>query len=183
MKKYKDLLAPHEKLVHVANLHWSTQLDSIFIFLIGLVLYYLSFVYLTKELRDFMNIMITLMILYGGFRFLLEYLRHRSSFFLITNERILIQIGLFRTSSMAIALRRIQTVEVSQTLWGQILGFGTIKIVGIGINTLNKFEMVDKPHLFRQKLQVAIDGRNEDSSSSSTHTKIQPTKPSPKPRR
>lgn len=161
-KRIKALLAPHEKLIYIGNLHWFLFKESMITLIITLSLYYFSFAYFSAQTRDFLNIIITLLFVYALFRFLLEYLKHSSSFFLITNERILIQVGLFKTTSMSIALPKIQTIEVGQTLWGQLLGYGTINIMGVGINTMNKFEMVANPNVFRQRLQTAIDGEGSE---------------------
>ncbi len=184
-KRLKQLLAPHEKLIYIGHLHWFLFKESITTLILTTSLYYFSFVYFSAQLRDFLNIIITLLFFYAAFKFLLEYLKHTSSFFLITNERILIQVGLFKTTSMAIALPKIQTIEVNQTLFGQMLHYGTINIMGIGINTMNKFDMVAHPNIFRQKLQTAIDGEDtEVIIEEHVHSpKKESTTPRPRPRR
>ncbi|TAE75945.1 MAG: hypothetical protein EAZ85_01335 [Bacteroidetes bacterium] len=182
-KRVKELLAPHEKLIYIGHLHWFLFKESVITLILTTSLYYFSFVYFSAQLRDFLNIIITLLFFYAAFKFLLEYLKHNSSFFLITNERILIQVGLFKTSSMAISLPKIQTIEVNQTLFGQMLGYGTVTIMGVGINTMNKFDMVSNPNIFRQRLQTAIDGEGSEPIIEQTIHKTRETAPRPRPRR
>jgi uncharacterized membrane protein YdbT with pleckstrin-like domain len=49
-------------------------------------------------------------------------------------------------------LNKIETVNVDQSIWGRIFGFGTITIVGTG-GTRELVDSISKPLEFRRKFQ------------------------------
>lgn len=84
-----------------------------------------------------------------------------SSEFAVTNRRVLIKVGIFSPHSLDLLLTKVEGVGVDQTIWGRLLGFGTIIVSGTG-GTHEKFDRIADPLEFRRHVQnratMASDG-------------------------
>jgi len=72
--------------------------------------------------------------------------------FAITNKRVVIKTGLISRKTIELNLNKIESVNVDQTIFGRIFGFGSITIIGIG-GTREAFVNIRKPLEFRKKFQ------------------------------
>jgi uncharacterized membrane protein YdbT with pleckstrin-like domain len=72
--------------------------------------------------------------------------------FAITNKRIIIKTGLISRHTVELNLSKIESVNVDQCIFGRILGYGTIIIVGTG-GTRETFSIIQDPIVFRKKFQ------------------------------
>jgi uncharacterized membrane protein YdbT with pleckstrin-like domain len=72
--------------------------------------------------------------------------------FAITNKRVVIKTGLISRKTIELNLNKIESVNVDQTVFGRLFGFGTITIIGIG-GTREAFINIRKPLEFRKKFQ------------------------------
>jgi uncharacterized membrane protein YdbT with pleckstrin-like domain len=72
--------------------------------------------------------------------------------FVITNRRIIIKTGMFARKSVEMNLSKIESVNVDQTIFGRLFGYGSITIIGTG-GTREEFDNIAKPLLFRRTFQ------------------------------
>lgn len=79
-------------------------------------------------------------------------IRKTTSEFVITNKRVIMKTGLISRRTFEMNLQKIESVNVDQSFWGRILGFGTVSIIGTG-GTRESFPDISKPLLFRRKFQ------------------------------
>jgi uncharacterized membrane protein YdbT with pleckstrin-like domain len=84
--------------------------------------------------------------------FIYPYIRQITSEFVITNKRVVVKRGLFARTTFEMNLNKIETVNVDQSIWGRIFGFGSITIVGTG-GTREVAQSISKPLEFRRKFQ------------------------------
>ena len=84
--------------------------------------------------------------------FIYPYIRQITNEFVITNRRVVVKRGLFARTTFEMNLNKIETVNVDQSIWGRIFGFGTITIVGTG-GTRELVGSISKPLEFRRKIQ------------------------------
>ena len=84
-----------------------------------------------------------------------SYIRYRSSEFGITNNRVLIKVGLIRRNSHETMLSKIEGIQVDQGILGRLFNYGSIIIKGTG-GTSNPFKQIDAPLEFRKKVQEQI---------------------------
>jgi uncharacterized membrane protein YdbT with pleckstrin-like domain len=161
MSYAKSNLSPGEKLVYHTTQHWILFIESVSIILTAFLIFYLSNVYVGGEGAVYINYMAYATLFFGLFKFGHEYIRHHTSEFVVTTERVIIKVGVFQRTSLAMPLSKIESIEVNQTLMGQILDFGTIHITGTGTAT-SKFELINHPGTFRRKLQFASEMDEED---------------------
>ena len=79
-------------------------------------------------------------------------IRQMTSEFVITNKRVIIKTGFISRKTFEMNLHKIESVNVNQSLWGRILRFGTVTIIGTG-GSKEFFFDISKPLLFRRKFQ------------------------------
>jgi uncharacterized membrane protein YdbT with pleckstrin-like domain len=79
-------------------------------------------------------------------------IQQATSEFVITNKRIIIKIGLIARRTLEMNLNKIETVNVDQSIFGRILGFGKITVIGTG-GTREVFNNISKPMKFRKAFQ------------------------------
>jgi len=72
--------------------------------------------------------------------------------FVITNKRVIIKIGLISRKTLELNLSKIESVNVVQSIFGRILGYGSIVLVGTG-GTKEVFFNIRNPLMFRKKFQ------------------------------
>jgi len=84
--------------------------------------------------------------------FIYPYIRQITNEFVITNKRVVVKRGLVSRYTFEMNLNKIETVNVDQSIWGRIFGFGTITIVGTG-GTREVVDSISKPLEFRRKFQ------------------------------
>lgn len=75
-----------------------------------------------------------------------------TSEYAITNRRVIIKTGFISRQTFEMNLSRIESVEVDQSFWGRILGYGSITIIGTG-GTRELFNNISNPLKFRKVFQ------------------------------
>ena len=75
-----------------------------------------------------------------------------TSEFAITNKRIVIKTGLISRQSLEINLSKVESINVEQTFFGRMLGYGTIVVRGTG-GTQEPFPNISHPLMFRRRFQ------------------------------
>ena len=72
--------------------------------------------------------------------------------FAVTNKRVIVKTGLISRRTLEMNLNKIESVNVDQTIFGRLLGYGTITIIGTG-GTRESFPNISHPIEFRKKFQ------------------------------
>lgn len=72
--------------------------------------------------------------------------------FAVTNRRVIVKTGLISRKTLEMNLSKIESVNVDQSIFGRLLGYGTITIIGTG-GTRESFPNISEPILFRKKFQ------------------------------
>ncbi len=75
--------------------------------------------------------------------------------FVVTNKRVIVKLGIVHKRTSEIFLNKVETVGVDQTIWGRMLGFGTIAVRGTG-GTTEEFHKIANPFEFRRQVQEQI---------------------------
>ncbi len=72
--------------------------------------------------------------------------------FALTNKRVIIKEGLISCRSLEIAISKVESVAVDQSIMGRILGYGTLVVRGTG-GTNEPFYRISNAMTFRRKFQ------------------------------
>jgi hypothetical protein len=74
----------------------------------------------------------------------------------VTNHRVVIKVGLVSRRTIEMMLTKIESIEVKETAFGRMLGYGTIVVIGTG-GTPEPFPRVAHPLQFRTAVQQQIE--------------------------
>ena len=74
----------------------------------------------------------------------------------VTNKRVVHKEGFIATRTDEMKLDRVETVELEQPILGRILGYGDVKITGMGVSDVI-FRKVAKPFEVKKAIDSALD--------------------------
>jgi uncharacterized membrane protein YdbT with pleckstrin-like domain len=89
----------------------------------------------------------------GAATLLGAWLRQANSEFAVTTSRVILKTGFASRRTIEIKLARVESVQVDQDLFGRLLNYGTIMVIGTG-GTREPFTLIDNPQGFRRAVQV-----------------------------
>jgi uncharacterized membrane protein YdbT with pleckstrin-like domain len=84
-----------------------------------------------------------------------SFITYKTSEFGITNKRIIVKVGFIRRNSLEALLNKVEDIQVNQSIFGKMLGFGSITVSGTG-GTKDPFHRIGAPLEFRKKAQEQI---------------------------
>ena len=85
--------------------------------------------------------------------FLAAWIRQWSSEFAVTNKRVIIKVGFISRRTIEINMSKVESVEINQDIFGRLLNYGTIVVIGTG-GTREPFALIDDPLAFRRAVQA-----------------------------
>ncbi len=145
MSYVEQNLLPGEKLLHRGRLHWIIYAPG-FIFLLTAAAFYL----VTRS-----NLSLTLALL-GLLMLLKSYIQRQNTEFAVTNRRVIVKVGWFAREALDMALDRIESILLEQTVWGRMLDYGTLIVHGTGGGS-EALSTVQDPLNFRKVALAAIE--------------------------
>ena len=92
----------------------------------------------------------------GVVAILLGMVRRNATEMAVTNRRVVIKTGLASRKTIEMLLNKVESIEVSETAFGRMLGYGTIVVIGTG-GTPEPFHKVAHPLEFRSQVQQQIE--------------------------
>ena len=104
----------------------------------------------------------------GGLVIAAGLIRRSATEIVVTSRRVLIKTGIVERRTVELLLSKVESVDVTETMWGRMLGFGKVVLRGTG-GTPETFERVGNPLEFRRQIQSQVDAlpfSKENSSSS-----------------
>jgi uncharacterized membrane protein YdbT with pleckstrin-like domain len=78
------------------------------------------------------------------------WIRYSSTELAITNKRVVAKFGFIRRSTVEIGVRKIETIQIHQSLWGRLFNFGSIIMAGSG-NPQAPIPGISNPMEFRRQ--------------------------------
>lgn len=84
------------------------------------------------------------------------YIRIRSTELAVTTKRVIVKHGFIRRSTMEININKVESIQVSQSLMGRMLNFGTLVIAGTGASHA-PIDGIAEPLAFRRAFVEAQD--------------------------
>ena len=163
MSYVESNLVPGEQVIYETRLHWIVMLPHL---VVGIVLLDLPGVLLLAYSFSENGIEhITLRILQAGAAALLiagavtvvvGALRRNATEMAVTTRRVVIKTGLASRKTIEMLLNKVESIEVSETAIGRMLGYGTVVMIGTG-GTSEPFHRVAHPLDFRSQVQQQIE--------------------------
>jgi uncharacterized membrane protein YdbT with pleckstrin-like domain len=144
-------MLPGENLVMKRHRHWIVAVKAmalpVLIVVLGVLLALLSFIP-----RDYRIIAVLVAVALAGIWAITVYLRWTAASFTLTNQRVLLDYGVFSRSSKVIPIDRVQDVTTRQNLLGRILGYGRVEIDAAGSAGAEVLDHVPDPNGFRDEV-------------------------------
>lgn len=162
MSYVQENLNPGERILYVTRLHWMVLIRSIFVELIfsaagiALIVWAIADKQAGQGEAKAASIAGATLIIVGSIILAIEVVRRNATEMAVTNKRIIIKVGFVTKRTMELFLSKVESVNVEQTLFGRMLGFGSITLRGTG-GTNEPFSHVADPLEFRRQVQLQIE--------------------------
>ena len=138
MSYLDESLAPGERVVARFALHWTAKGRLI----LGIVL---------------------IPIVIGIFIVIYEWLRLRGIELAVTTQRVVYKTGIVGRETEEIRLSALETVDLMQTTWGRMLGYGNVRVTGRGESSL-MFTRVADPIGVKRAIETAYSANIEHTA-------------------
>jgi uncharacterized membrane protein YdbT with pleckstrin-like domain len=133
MARYIDeILQPGEKVLYSTNAHWIFYLPAIAAWILALALLGLSRATTTEGiilLSLSASVIVALAAAYWTIRGWFHRLTTETD---VTDRRVVHKTGFIKRRTFEIALDKIESVDVDQTILGRLLNYGDVTIMGVG---------------------------------------------------
>ncbi|MGB2679279.1 MAG: PH domain-containing protein [Candidatus Acidiferrum sp.] len=163
MSYVESNLVPGETVIYQTRLHWVVMLWHIVLgcLLLGLpgvlLLYYaLSQTGIESKTLHVMEGGGVALLICSVVVILMGMVRRNATEMTVTNRRVVIKTGLVSRKTIEMLLNKVESIEVSETAFGRMLGYGTIVVIGTG-GTPEPFHKVAHPLEFRSQVQQQIE--------------------------
>ena len=154
MSYVQHVLQPGEKILRIGKKHWIVYRYSLLFLIGGLVLIFLEY-----NLFDSQLVIIGTAVLFGlltlvyGFK---AWFDRWTTEIAVTDKRIIYKTGFINRHTKEMNMDKVASVDVDQTVWGRLLDYGSVEILGTG--GAGGFERLDRIAA-PIKLRNAIDVR------------------------
>jgi hypothetical protein len=163
MSYVESNLVPGEQVIYETRLHWIVMLPHLVIGILlldlpGAVLLVYSFSQNGVE-HTTLRIMqagAAALLIAGAVTILVGALRRNATEMAVTNRRVVIKTGLAARKTIEMLLNKVESIEVSESTFGRMLGYGTVVMIGTG-GTSEPFAKVAHPLNFRSQVQQQIE--------------------------
>jgi membrane protein YdbS with pleckstrin-like domain len=155
-------LVPGETVIYETRLHWIVMLGHIIVgcllLVLGAVLLYYAF---TEHGMQPAYLHLTewggvALLVFSLVAILMGMVRRNATEMAVTNHRVVIKTGLASRKTIEMLLNKVETIEVRESFFGRMLGYGTILVIGTG-GTPEPFDKVAHPLEFRSQVQQQIE--------------------------
>jgi len=156
-------LVPGETVIYQTRLHWIVMLWHLVLGLLLLALPGAVLLYYALSRSDIdtrtLHVMeggAAVLLLAGVITILVGMVRRNATEMAVTNRRVVIKTGLASRKTIEMLLNKVESIEVSETTPGRMLGYGTIVVIGTG-GTPQPFHKVAHPLEFRSQVQQQVE--------------------------
>lgn len=125
MEKLKKQLVEGEEILHVAYVHPAIFLHPALIMIVALMVGIL-----------FHWLVGSVIAMIGLYPLITATIRYFTTRLVLTNRRVLARYGFFNKDNIQIKLSRVESAHLEEPLLGQILGYSTVMIKGIGAGAI-----------------------------------------------
>ena len=135
--------------------HWIVLVNGLWVpSVIGLVLLFIVFAIpspnqVVADIRLLGSLII--LVVWGAWA-IVVYLQWSSASLTVTDQRVILEVGVFRRDSKVIALDRVQDVSTRQSLLGRVLRYGLVEIDAAGVQGAETFDYCRSPELLRDQV-------------------------------
>jgi hypothetical protein len=175
MSYITSTLIPGENVIYQTRLHWVVMFGHL---LMGCLFFAgsgaLAYFYWLNRASYGVNTLhlieggVAALFLVGFIIILVGMVRRNATEMAVTNRRVVVKQGLASRRTIEMLLSKIETIEVTETTGGRMLGYGTILLIGTG-GTSEPFHDIAQPLQFRSQVLQQLESlpRHEAVASES----------------
>jgi uncharacterized membrane protein YdbT with pleckstrin-like domain len=153
MARYIDeILQPGEQVLYSTNAHWIFYFPAIVAWIVVAILLIVSVVF--AALHPLMLVCwaaATVVAIAALFWTVKGWFHRMTTETDVTNHRVVHKTGFIKRKTFEIALDKIESVDVTQTILGRLLNYGDVRINGVGEGTQN-IPTIASPLAFRSAI-------------------------------
>jgi len=145
-----DILQPGEKVLYSTNAHWIFYLPAIVAWIVALALVAVAVSFPPMAL---LGLAAAAVIGIAALYFTIRGWFHRFTTETdVTDRRVVHKTGFINRHTFEIALDKIASVDVDQSIPGRLLNYGSVTIVGIGEGSNKTIDTIASPLAFRSAI-------------------------------
>jgi uncharacterized membrane protein YdbT with pleckstrin-like domain len=152
----KQLIAGEQEVLPPLHRHWILLAKELALpVLAGLALIVAADIVAMAFVPGEIRLVLTLAVLAVlGIWAIVVYLQWAAASLTVTDQRVILEEGIFARSSKVIPLDRVQDVSTRQSLIGRFLDYGTVEIDAAGAGGAEIFPYVRSPEMLRDQVFV-----------------------------
>jgi len=159
MSYVSKTLADDEHLITRANFNWTYSFWNVFFFLLGLaplVVFIIGQVITGKSSADLMTGYIAALVaaFFGSLILLLHMVELWTTEIVVTTYRFVYKTGLISRDTKEVSLNKIEEIQLSQSIFGRIFGYGSLILRGTGVGVI-ELPAIDNPIDLRRTIESA----------------------------
>lgn len=174
MSRYINrVLGPDEHVIYEAEIHWYVYLRGFFTIMFGaflgralpnLIDRYAGFTAMGVPGTVIHGIALAVIAI-GAYSMMCAYIRQISTELVLTNRRVIAKYGFIATTTFELMITKVEGANIDQTVWGRLLGFGTILVKGTG-GGISPIDHIARPYLFHDYLMKVLEKLQQRDPSS-----------------
>jgi uncharacterized membrane protein YdbT with pleckstrin-like domain len=153
MRYVRRVLQPDERVVYATRLHPVIYWRAVLLLIIAIILAAWAWKTSDDSLSLAMRIIAAIFGLLALSSALRAFIRRASTELAITDQRVIYKTGLLARHTIEMNRRQVESVDVDQSIFGRLIGYGTIIVRGTG-GSLEPMHRIDNPLTFRNYLTV-----------------------------
>jgi len=156
MSYLKNSLTTNEEIKMIVNYHWFVWINPIFVFIGSFIFIFIGlFISTIHE-----PIISSKSFYFLGLILIMNYLIQVLNIYFteqgITTKKSIKKTGIISVKTEELFISKTETVEINQSFWGRIFGFGNIKLTGTG-NSYLIFGIVSNPLDVKKTIEELVD--------------------------
>lgn len=132
MPYYTNVLQPDETVLVVGRLHWSIYLRALLVLAVAVAVLAVSYRLPDPNSQHYALMASGVVGVLGLLLLAKAWIKRLGTEIAVTDRRVILNLGILRRHTMEMNMTKIEMVDVKQSLWGRIWGYGTVAIHGTG---------------------------------------------------
>ncbi len=136
-----DILQPEEKVLYSTNAHWIFFLPAIIGWIVAAAFFVVSGMVVGETSTKLLLAMAAISAVFALYKTATAWFHRWITEIDVTNLRIIHKTGFIQRKTFEMSLDKVESVDVSQSIFGRIFNYGDVEIFGVGeggkvINTI-----------------------------------------------
>jgi uncharacterized membrane protein YdbT with pleckstrin-like domain len=148
----QSLLGKQERIVHSTRTHWLFIMPALLFYVFMAAVIVAATLIIRSRLENDLALVILVLLLYPGVRFLLRFLNWFNDRYLVTTYRVIEVKGIINKRVSDSAIDKVNDVVLTQSMLGRIMNFGDVEILTASEAGVNLLRHISNPLLFKREM-------------------------------